>query len=175
MAGFYEGFIHKVSIVFISIPRDNECMKNKALYLPTFVKVKKKGKMWVLWKLWFPSAQWNKVVIPFGKKIYSPENEVPADLMVHENTHLCQQGYSYWGAIKWHLKYRASAKFRYEQEVQAYGLQLSFIRSKLVNRKYRGGFIHQWRHELGKLLSGKMYGGIATYDQAVEAIDQASY
>lgn len=150
-------------------------MKNQAVYTNTKCKVVKKSWLWMFWKLWFPGADTDRVVVAFGRNVYAPSASVSPDLWMHEHTHLLRQHYSFFYAFWWHLKYRFSSKFRYNEEVLAYGEQLRYVKSQSLKGTYEGRKVWQWREAMAKLLSSKLYGSIATFDEASEAIDRASF
>ena len=112
-------------------------------------------------KVLFPLADLNEIYAAFGRIIFESKPITP-DLLIHEKIHLKQQGYSYWGAVVWWIRYRLSKEFRYRQELEAYSAQLQFLYSKVHKRKH---FLV--KREIAWNLSHPMY-GMATFEQALK-------
>lgn len=102
----------------------------------------------------------------YGDTIHSARLPLPADIEVHERVHLRQQGYTQAGAAAWWKQYLADPKFRYEQELEAYGAQYQFLRKTVKDRNA----LTQKTHKLARLLSSEMYGSLATFDEALKEI-----
>ena len=112
----------------------------------------------------FFGCDWERTAFAFGNTIYS-KAELPDHLIVHESVHLNQQGRNIIGAWLWLGLYLLSKRFRYIMELQAYRKQWQFFRENYPFQ-YRGGFISKVASDL----SGKMYGNIVSYQEAVRAI-----
>lgn len=111
-------------------------------------------------------VSWNTTVVAYGDTIHSARLPLPADIEVHERVHLKQQGYTQEGAAAWWKKYLDDPKFRYEQELEAYRAQYQFLRKTVKDRNA----LAQKTHKLARLLSSEMYGSLATFNEALEAI-----
>lgn len=135
---------------------------------PKYQIIKYKSKLWKYYPLLFPGAKgkMDRVWIAFGRRIYSPDGTITLDMLRHELVHLEQHGYSYWGALLWWIKYRASAKFRYSQEIPAFRVQLEYLCKfrSIMDQAY-------YRKEIAKILSGGLYGKVATYEKAYKDLD----
>lgn len=102
-------------------------------------------------------------VFCYGDTIYNPFSvEILPDIEVHERVHSGQQG----DAIKmWYHKYLTDAQFRLSQEIEAYGEQYNFIKNLM------GGSLLRWRLEqMAQALSGKEYGHLVSYGEAISKI-----
>lgn len=88
--------------------------------------------------------------------------------MVHEETHVGQQERE-GGPEKWWARYFVDVDFRINQESEAYGRQLHWI------RKNRGsGAAAKSANDFAKYLSGPIYGEAITFKAAKMAISQNS-
>lgn len=114
-------------------------------------------------------ADWEKgLVITYGDTIYSktPGQFMSADLIAHEETHIRQQ--TEMGAEAWYKKYIEYPAFRLSQEIEAYKVQVKYLRDNTENmtrpeRRKRIAF-------MAKILSGGNYGNMITYDHAFKEI-----
>lgn len=72
-----------------------------------------------------------QTIFCFGDTIYAQEHdELPPDLIVHEEVHSKQQ--EAFGSVEnWWLKYVTDAKFRFEQELDAYAVQYRWLKDKM--------------------------------------------
>ena len=119
---------------------------------------------WRLLKLRFPEYDpEGTVAVSFAKFVYANQ-DFSDDYKVHENTHLDQQGHSYFGAVIWWIGYFLSKEFRFSQELEAFQNQYTFIMKTNPSARYRS------LDHFAKQLSGELYGGVATYDEAVDEI-----
>lgn len=109
-------------------------------------------------------CDWNRTAFAFSNTIYS-KVELPDHLIVHESTHLNQQLRNPLGAWIWLALYLCSKRFRYHMELQAYRKQWQFFRDNYPFNQ-RGAFLEKVAGDL----SGKLYGNIVTYAEAVRAI-----
>jgi hypothetical protein len=104
---------------------------------------------------------WDKNISTYGDTIYC-QFDLPDHLIVHEETHLKQQGYSEECARVWWERYIADPKFRLDQEVEAYGNQYVFFK-----KEYPARYHAELLHKIGTALSSNLYGGIVNYREAV--------
>lgn len=102
-------------------------------------------------------------VFCYGDTIYNPfAIEILPDIEIHEQVHSKQQG----DAVNmWYHRYLTDAHFRLAQEIEAYGEQYNFI------KKLMGGSLLKWRlDQMAQALSGKEYGNIISYGEAISKI-----
>lgn len=105
-------------------------------------------------------------VFTLGNQIYNPYgNPIPQHLIVHEAVHSVQQEMHNDGIAGWWEQYLIDAKFRLEQELQAYGKQFQYIKENMVRDLSR-----KWLTVLARDLSSPMYGNIINFNQAKELI-----
>lgn len=106
-------------------------------------------------------------VFAYGNAIYNPNNvPITPDLEVHEGVHIKQQ--SNYPEGWWWRKYLDDAKFRLEQEIEAYQAQYIFI-CKVVKDRNRQ---HQILSKIAGFLASPMYGNLITHSEAIEIIKQ---
>jgi hypothetical protein len=104
-------------------------------------------------------------VYAYGETLYNPSGqEIPQDLMVHEETHQRQQ--QVLGVEQWWGMYLTQDGFRLRQEVEAYGEQYKFLKT-VLNRKGRLGILQR----LAQTLSSPLYGNIINKKEAQELIE----
>lgn len=105
-----------------------------------------------------------KPIFTYGDTIYNP-HAIPMteDMFAHEYTHSVQQGDS---PAAWWDNYFKDGQFRYKQELEAYRVQLNFVKAKNKDREK----VFKLAHDLAKHLSGPMYGNLSTYSEALKAI-----
>lgn len=120
----------------------------------------RKSPLWNLIKIFFPNADMSKTYMQFNKTIWMPKGvtECPQEMYVHEGTHLLQAGYSFWGSTKWWAKYIVNKKFRYEQELDAYQVQMKWFNEAYKDLSYKKKY--EYRTAVALILSSKMYGSI---------------
>jgi len=96
-------------------------------------------------------------LFPWGKKLYNPRgNDIPADIMFHEEIHAKQQSNN---PELWWLKYINNKEFRQTQEIEAYANQWKFV-SKALGAKAA----KECLDELSDNLSSSLYQlGITKY------------
>lgn len=106
-------------------------------------------------------------VFTYGDVIYTPGlkegEELPANLLVHEQVHMRQQLDFSGGPKAWWEKYLKDINFRAGQEVEAYNAQYHFVKTN------QGGSSRQLEKFLFALacdLSGPMYGNMMSYGRA---------
>lgn len=100
----------------------------------------------------------------YGDTIYAPgiAFDLPADLIVHEETHEIQQD---GDPEEWWGMYLTDVQFRLDQEVQAYRNQYRYY-LKHNNRQQAFLFLDDIAHDL----SGPMYGNMISYKTAFQLI-----
>lgn len=101
------------------------------------------------------------VVFTYGDTIHARCN-ISQDLYEHEYTHSMQQ--LKMGKDLWWKVYLENDEFRLKQEVEAYRAQYKF--AKGGNREYNFRFLHR----IAMDLSGPTYGGVVTYQEALNLI-----
>ena len=99
-------------------------------------------------------------IFVFDKTIYS-NNEIPYDIIHHELQHLRQQ--QRIGAKNWILRYLDDKKFRLEQELEAYVIQL-----KEVKKMNDPNELFNILDECANNISSKLYGSMITKKRAME-------
>lgn len=118
---------------------------------------------WLIMRMVF-KCDWNRTAFAFGNTIYS-KTELPDHIIKHESVHLEQQHHSFIGAWVWLVRYLFSKKYRYRMELEAYQEQWRFFR-----RHYAYNYHADFIAKVAGDLSGKLYGNIVSYDEAVRAI-----
>lgn len=113
----------------------------------------------------FPTVEnMTGVIFTYGNKLYVPGGEnIPDDLMKHEETHQRQQ--MEMGIDEWWNRYFEDAEFRLDQEVEAYRNQYKYARENYDRADYR-----QLLKKIAKDLSRPMYGSIINKKEAVKLI-----
>lgn len=102
-------------------------------------------------------------VFAYGDTLYNPTGgPISEDLMKHEQVHEQQQ--QALGVENWWSLYLEKPTFRLEQELQAYREQYKAIQTMpRAARRYK-------TREMARNLSGKMYGNIINFEEALELI-----
>jgi len=98
-----------------------------------------------------------------GDTIYCKIN-IPRDLLIHELVHVRQQTEMGWK--KWWKKYFKDVEFRYSQEIEAYRKQYQWIKNNVKDRNMQNKYLVFY----ARSLSGKLYGNLKTYDEALKEI-----
>ncbi len=134
-------------------PERMKIYQDKQKYFPNLLKVAR--------KLDVHFRDLDRTVFAYGDTIYS-DFPISSNLLAHELTHIFQQ--IKMGADIWWEKYLKNKKFRLSQEVEAYQQQYKVIEnSDSDNASY-------YLDKLARDLSGKLYGFIVSYDEAVKLI-----
>ncbi len=102
-------------------------------------------------------------VFPYKDDIYS-NHILPPDIYVHEVAHLEQQ--KNIGADEWEKRYLKDDKFRLDQEIQAYRVQLRIVNDYTKDRNKR----YQAKVKCAQALASKLYGNIVDYQQALKLL-----
>jgi len=115
----------------------------------------------------FPLLERYKQVFPIDDKTIFAYNgsiycnyPLPPDLIVHEIEHLKQQ--EKYGLENWVEKYLTDKQFRLEMELKAYIAQLKSIKNREIRNRIR--------IESAKTLSGKLYGNLISYEEALKLL-----
>ena len=124
--------------------------------------IERKSGLWNLVKIVFPNVDLRKTFFTFGDSVFTP-GYITEDLEVHEQVHTVQQKHSNLYAIWWWVKYIVSKRFRYSQELEAYGEQLKFLR----NRKDRNTQ-HRMLMDIARCLSNPLYNNMVSHNKAIE-------
>lgn len=107
------------------------------------------------------------VFYSWGDTIYSPTGKVPSDdLLIHEATHANQQSHDPIAAKIWWDKFMVDPEWRIEQEAEAFGEQLRWIRGRVKDRNTIARYVHQ----MSSSLASKMYGKAISYQDAMKKI-----
>jgi hypothetical protein len=91
----------------------------------------------------------------YGDVYYTDFAPIPADFLVHEQCHTKQQ--TTYGIEEWWERYFIDPKFRLNQELECYRVQLNSIKDR--NQRFRR------RLEVIGDLSSAMYGNIVTKEE----------
>lgn len=98
-------------------------------------------------------------IFAYGSTIYSPSgNDLPDDLLAHEEVHALQQRAA-GGPAAWWARYLDDPAFRLEQEVAAYRAQLRASAGPRHERK-------QLLTRIARDLASPMYGNLVTLPEA---------
>lgn len=77
------------------------------------------------------------VIITYGDRAYTARGGMSLDLQEHEAVHIKQQAAFPGGADAWWDKFIADKEFRLSQELEAYKVQVAYIRKHVSNRRKR--------------------------------------
>lgn len=92
----------------------------------------------------------DRAVFTYGDTLYNPANgHIDEHLMVHEETHMRQQGEDPHG---WWLRYMASPDFRLYQELEAYHNQYVSFCKKNRDRNQQNAFLYALARDLSSSL-----------------------
>lgn len=108
----------------------------------------------------------NTVVFAFAPYIYAPvmhPESIPDDIIVHEMTHIEQQGDD---PSAWWNRYLTDPYFRIDQEAEAYAEQYRFICASQKDRNRRALLLHR----MAVILCGPTYGKVLSYSSARDMI-----
>jgi hypothetical protein len=105
-----------------------------------------------------------KPVFAYGDKLYNPFN-IPVDifLLTHEMTHQKQQGDDPEG---WWRQYCRDFGFRLIQEMEAYRVQYRLFCSQFKDRNKQA----RYADSIARNVSGKMYGNVISYVEALNIL-----
>lgn len=114
---------------------------------------------------YFFKCDWNRTAFAFGDTVYSMA-ELPDHIIEHEKVHLDQQFHSVFCAWIWLVLYICSKRFRYKMELQAYRVHWEYFKINYRNTTEQSYFLSK----IARDLSGKLYGNLVSYDEAIDAI-----
>lgn len=117
---------------------------------------------WIMKLVFDPN--WERTAFAFGNTIYA-KYELPDHLIVHEDTHLKQQGRNIIGAWIWLFFYLVSKSFRYKMELQAYRAQWQYFKKTYPYREHEA-----FLKKISSDLSGSLYGNVTTESEARKQI-----
>lgn len=98
-------------------------------------------------------------IYTWGSIIFAP-SRLPDDLITHERRHVTQQE-GFLGPWRWWWRFAKDPAFRLEQETQAYGDAVMFVRDRVARRKSL-----QYLFGVSDLMASPMYGGMCNQEQA---------
>lgn len=128
--------------------------------------INKRPPFWRLLKLRFPDYDHSKkIAVAFGNTVYSSDDNMDESFKVHEETHLIRQCRSQFVGVFWWVLYFISTRFRYQEELAAFGKQYGFI---LQN--YNKNTHEKWLRMLGASLASPLYGGLKSERECAEDI-----
>ena len=109
----------------------------------------------------------NNTVFAYGDAIFAPGSNgtLPKDLIEHERVHLGQQA---GDPEKWWDKYISDAKFRLDQEVEAYRAQYRMYKSMVGGNKPK---CFSFLKFIGQDLSSPLYGNMVGMFDAMRMIE----
>ena len=99
-------------------------------------------------------------IFAYNNIIYSNDNNLSKDLIIHEETHFKQQ--EKYGLEQWVFNYLYNQHLRLDYEVEAYTNQINSIKDR--NQKYITLITS------AKILSSNLYGNIINYEQALKKL-----
>ncbi len=101
-------------------------------------------------------------VFAFGDIVYNPSGrKLYPDLIEHESVHFEQQK-RFGSPDSWWFKYIHDREFRLNQEIEAYGKQLFFLKEKIKDGKAIAVFLD----EMAQVLSSDLYNLDVTHNEA---------
>jgi len=111
-------------------------------------------------------VEWkSSVIFTYGELITSYTGMMTEDLLAHEPHHTKQQK-EFGGADKWWKEYLKNNQFRFEQELECYRKQYQWVKRNLKNRNEVFNCLMSYAHAL----SGKLYGEIISFNEALKQI-----
>jgi len=107
----------------------------------------------------FPMILEDTTTMVWGDTMYraNGNDNLQDHFLAHEQTHIRQQKNKLNGIIWW-IKYSFSKQFRLNQEIEAYRKQYKVLGDPRL------------LHQIATDLSGRLYGNIISYDEAVRSI-----
>jgi len=114
----------------------------------------------------FPIKNRKGIIFTYAPFIYNPDHgTIDHPLMVHEETHISQQGTD---PASWWQRYLTDSEFRLQQELEAYRNQYWAMKDSYKDRNYLATRLHNICLDL----SSSMYGSIINYEDARKYIMQ---
>jgi hypothetical protein len=114
-------------------------------------------------------VEWGSdIIFTSHGKIRFHSGRIPEDLYNHELTHILQQGDNKEYQDEWWRKYLEDEKFRLSQEIEAYAVQLAWVKRNDRRR------ILDVLNFSAKVLSSDVYGNLISQEDARKKILDAS-
>lgn len=108
----------------------------------------------------------DKTFYTYGDTIYTLQKEIPEDILEHEKVHQKQQGQAPdW----WWKRFLIDPQFRKEQEAEAYGVQLRWVRERTSDKVGK-----ECLFDLACALSSPLYGLNISHHEAETLIRRNS-
>lgn len=104
-----------------------------------------------------------EAIFTWGSTIFAP-SPLTDDLITHERRHVIQQ-HGLLGPWFWWWKFAKDPAFRLDQEVEAYGAQVMWLRQRVRARKAL-----QYLYAISDLMASPMYGQMCDQKEARERI-----
>ena len=105
----------------------------------------------------------DETVFAYKGDIFS-NHPIPPDIYVHEVCHLERQNKI--GADEWEKKYLSDDKFRLDEELMAYRVQLRIVNKYTKDKNKQ----NEARVNCARALCGKLYGEIIDYAEAFKRL-----
>lgn len=102
-----------------------------------------------------------RIWMTYGKEIWS-ESLIPQEILEHELIHVRQQTKD-MDKDEWWDKWLNDLEFRYKMELEGYKRQIEYVSTKVKDRNK----MFQYKVDIAKILSGRLYGNIKSYSQAM--------
>lgn len=124
----------------------------------------------------FPQAARPGVIFAYAGTIHNPSRvKLPKELLAHEVVHFDQQAHydagMRAGAAAWWDRYLEDVEWRYQQELAAH-----IAEAAQFNRRHAQGNARiAYRRQVARKLSGDLYGGLRTFDQALNDLTEGLY
>lgn len=110
----------------------------------------------------------SNVIFTYGDTIFNPSgNLITEDLIKHESIHTEQQGDN---PDAWWDRYFVDKEFRLSQEVEAYQAQFVVMKKFVKDRNV----LNKHLIRIASDLSGKIYGNIISFNEAMKVIQKKS-
>lgn len=110
-------------------------------------------------------VSFENVCVTYGENCHAA-GPLSRDVYAHEEVHVAQQTGYPGGPAAWWRRYIDDGGFRYSQEVEAYRVQVRYLRSSGMDRNKAARHIQK----LAGDLAGPMYGNVCTVSAALAAI-----
>ena len=106
----------------------------------------------------------DQTIFVFKETIYANATP-PPDVIIHEVAHMGQQ--KKVKPKKWIRRYLTEPQFRLDNELEAYKKQIKWLKVNVKDRNEIFGI----RDESARHLSSALYGGIISYNEAMEELN----